>query len=67
MKKRSIAVRPTETLAIELPDKTVEVVFNMDALMTFTEEFGNISKVVNKFYNKPYELSAMPLGHLKKT
>ena len=62
MKKRSIAVKPAETLVIQLSDGTErEAIFNMEALIIFAEEFGDLTELTKKFTSRPYELAAMIL------
>ena len=62
MSKRSIAVKPAQTLEIILPGgRSKDVVFNMEALMLFTEEFGDISRISEEHLNRPYETASMIL------
>ena len=62
MKKRKIAIKPAETLEIILPDgSTREAVFNMEALLTYTEEFGDIKKTADELSDRPFELAAQIL------
>jgi hypothetical protein len=57
--KRKFAVIPIETLALEFPDGTVkEAVFNVESLIYLTEEFGDLSRLVEDEMTKPYELAA---------
>ena len=57
--RRHIAVKPAETLVMNFPDGSFkEAVFNIEALITLTEEFGGISKMAKTFHGRPYEMAA---------
>jgi len=62
--KRKIAIKPAETLEIEVKDKngdtieTIEAVFNVESLMVLTEEFEDPLKLSETFQNQPYEMAA---------
>jgi len=57
--KRTIAVKPIETLEFVFSDGTKrEACFNVEALIHLTEEFGNIDTLFAKGISKPYDLAA---------
>ena len=56
---RKFAVSPVETLELEFPDGSIrEAVFNVESLITLTEEFGDLGTLVEDEMTKPYELAA---------
>lgn len=59
MAKRRFAVRPVEPLLLEFADGTEkEVAMTIDALMILTEEFGDLSNLMEKEFTRPVDLAA---------
>ena len=57
--KRRFAVRPIEPLVLEFSDGTEkEAVFNVESMIYLTEQFGDISHLIETEMTKPYELAA---------
>ena len=57
--KRRFSVKPIEPLVLEFLDGTEkEAVFNVESLIYLTEEFGDISNLMETEMTKPYELAA---------
>ncbi len=58
-----ISIRPIEPLELEFSDGTVkEALFNNEAFIIFTEEFGSIDKLLEtEAKDKPYEFGAKVL------
>ena len=56
-----ITIKPIEPLEIEFADgTTVLAIFNNEALIHFTEEFGDLTEMIDngEIENKPYEFAA---------
>ena len=56
-----ITIKPVEPLEIEFADGTkIYAIFNNEALIQFTEEFGDITKMIDdgEVENKPYDFAA---------
>lgn len=55
-----ISIKPIEPLEMEFADGTVKkALFNNEAFIIFTEEFGSIDKLIaTELKNKPYEFTA---------
>jgi len=59
MRKREIAIKPAETLRINFPNGTYrDAVFNIEALMILTEEFGDIAEIARNLHSQPYAMGA---------
>ena len=57
--KKTFAVTPLETLELVFPDGTTrEACFNVESLIYLTEEFGDITRLVQTEMSKPYDLAA---------
>ena len=59
--RRKIVVYKIEPLEIVFNDKTFLCTLNNDALMLFTEMYGDISSVLENEKNRPYDFAAKVL------
>ena len=57
MAKRMV-IREIEPIEIVFRDKTLNCIFNNDALTLFTELYGDIAKVAEESKNEPYSYAA---------
>lgn len=55
-----VTIKPIEPLEIEFTDGTIkEAIFNTQAFILFTEEFGSLDQVMEEeLKNKPYEFAS---------
>lgn len=55
-----VSIKPIEPLEMEFADGTIkEALFNNEAFIIFTEEFGSIDKLIEtELKNKPYDFVA---------
>lgn len=67
MAKKHIPFMPLETVTFEMigedgkPDKEIDFTFNNYAIITLTQEFGDMNKLFKEYENKPYDITAMLL------